>query len=106
MELHLEVFCTQFTKRVTKYKMKDDKVLKKYDYLHLVIFIFWCLVFYFYLGSNNTFDIVRILILSFLCWFPSAAFIFGRLIKSNQLTTFGIFTFFIYIVYFFNYFEK
>ena len=87
-------------------KMNDNKVYKKYDYLHLVIFIFWCLIFYFYLGVKDIFDIFRIIILSFFCWLPSAALIFGRLMKSSQLTIFGVFSFIIYIVYFLNYFEK
>ena len=81
---------------------KEEKIHRKYDSLHGVIFIFWLIIFYIILEPSNIFGFIRIFFLSLMCWMPTAATIFGFLINSSQLKMFGIVSTIIYIIYFMN----
>ena len=81
---------------------KEEKIYRKYDYIHGVIFIFWSVVFYLVLVPSDIFGFIRIFFLSLMCWIPTAATIFGFLINSSQLKMFGVASTIIYIIYFIN----
>ena len=84
---------------------KEEKIYRKYDYLHIIIFIFWSTVFYLILEPSDIFSFLRIFFLSLICWMPTAATIFGFLINSSELKAFGIGSTIIYIIYFINNFS-
>ena len=86
-------------------KEKEEKIHRKYDYIHGVIFIFWLIIFYLIIEPSQIFDFLRIFFLSLVCWLPTAATIFGFLINSSQLYMFGILSSIIYIIYFINNFS-
>ena len=81
---------------------KEEKIYRKYDYLHGVIFISWSIIFYLIIEPSQIFGFVRIFFLSLMCWLPTAATIFGFLINSSQLKMFGIVSTILYIIYFIN----
>ena len=84
---------------------KEEKIYRKYDYLHGVIFIFWSIIFYLIIEPSQIFGFVRIFYLSLMCWMPTATTIFGFLINSSQLKMFGIVSTIFYIIYFINNFS-
>ena len=84
---------------------KDEKIYRKYDYLHGLIFIFWTIIFYLFIEPSNIFGFLRIFLLSLMCWMPTAATIFGFLINSSQLKAFGVVSTILYIIYFMNNFQ-
>jgi hypothetical protein len=86
-------------------KEKEEKIHRKYDHIHGVIFIFWSIIFYLIIEPSQIFDFLRIFFLSLVCWLPTAATIFGFLIKSSELKMFGIGSAIIYIIYFTNNFS-
>lgn len=83
-------------------KEKEGKIYRKYDYLHIIIFVFWSVVFYIILEPSDIFSFLRIFFLSLICWLPTASTIFGFLINSSKLKMFGIGSTIIYIIYFIN----
>lgn len=83
----------------------EDKIYRKYDYLHAVIFVFWAIVFSLLKMPSDLFGFFAILLLSLMCWMPTAAIIFGHLIRSEQLKMFGYVSTVLYIIYFINNFE-
>ena len=86
-------------------KEKEEKIHRKYDYIHGVIFIFWLIIFYLIIEPSQIFDFLRIFFLSLVCLLPTAATIFGFLIKSSELKMFGAGSTIIYIIYFTNNFS-
>ena len=84
---------------------KEEKIYRKYDYLHGVIFISWSIIFYLIIEPSQIFGFVRIFFLSLMCWLPTAATIFGFLINSSQLKMFGIVSTIFCIIYSMNNFS-